>query len=165
LASVVKNFEDKHAILEEKNLSLSKDRDITECQLKELQEVINFKTEEHRSVLELHELHVTSLQNQISTQTSQIEILQNSIKEISRKNTSLDNSLSDLNAEIVSVNMALNKSEELCQSLHAQRSALICQKDDLSAQVALLLLNCMKFYSNCYLCMHPSVNIHFFTRV
>jgi chromosome segregation ATPase len=165
LTAVIKNFEDKCAILEEKHLSLSKDRDTTECQLKELQEFLKFKTEEHMSVLELHELHVTSLQSQISAQTSQIETLQNSIKEVSRKNTSLDRSLSDLNAEIVSLNMVLKESQELCQSLHAQRSSLICQKDDLSAQVALLLLDCMKFSSNCYLLMHPSLTfIFFFTR-
>lgn len=139
MTAIIKNFEDKHAILEEKHLSLSKDRDTTENQLKRLQELLNCKTDEHRSALESHELHATALQDQISIHTSQIETLQNSIEEISRKNTFLDGSLSDLNAEVESLNVALMESQESCQSLLAQRSALICQKDDLSSQVALFL--------------------------
>lgn len=136
MTAIIKNFEDKHAVLEQTHLSLSKDRDTTECQLKELQELLNFKNKEHMSALELHEMHATALQNQITTHASQIETLQNTIKEISRTNYSLESSISDLNAEIEGLNVGLKESQELCQSLHAQRSALICQKDDLSAQVA-----------------------------
>ncbi|KAJ4820494.1 Kinase interacting (KIP1-like) family protein [Rhynchospora pubera] len=135
LTELLKNFEDKHAVLEQKHLSLSKDRDTTECQLKEFQELLNCRAEEHRSALQSHELHVATLQDQIFTHTSQIETLQNTIKEISRKNSSLNSSLCDLNSEIDGLNVALNESQEMCQSLLTERSALRCQKDDLSAQV------------------------------
>ncbi|KAJ1687346.1 hypothetical protein LUZ63_018736 [Rhynchospora breviuscula] len=135
LTELLKNFEDKHAVLEQKHLSLSKDRDTMECQLKEFQELLNCKAEEHRGALQSHELHVATLQDQIFTHTSQIETLQNTIKEISRKNSSLNSSLCDLNSEIDGLNVALNESQQMCQSLLAERSALRCQKDDLSAQV------------------------------
>ncbi|XP_072992653.1 protein NETWORKED 1D-like [Typha latifolia] len=65
ITSILKDLESRHVELEEKHSCLSWEKDLTQNQAKELQDLLHLKNEEHATVLQLHEMKLLSLENQI----------------------------------------------------------------------------------------------------
>ncbi|XP_072999913.1 protein NETWORKED 1A-like [Typha latifolia] len=134
---VLKNLESRRAELEEENSSLSREKDLTHNQVKELQDVLNSSNQEHGFILRSHEMKIMALENQLHFLQEENHIKEEELKEEQLKNMSalisifvLEKSLSDM----IDKNLILYKE---CQG-HMETSQL---SNDLVLQLNKEVLN------------------------
>jgi hypothetical protein len=139
---VLKNLEEEHSNLEMNHSCLSKERDLMQNHVQELELLLNSKIEDHASAIKSYEMHTMDLKTQISKHISekkdlisQIKTLDHTIKATSSKNCELEKSLSDVHAEVEDMKKNLKECEESCKFLINQKSALILEKNNLLSQV------------------------------
>ncbi|OAY76080.1 Protein NETWORKED 1D [Ananas comosus] len=129
---LLQNMESRHAELEDKHSSLSREKDLTHNHVKELQDLLDVKNKEHETVIESREIKLVALENQIHSLEEKNQSTQEKLEEEQLKNMGASMNILVLERNLVDV-------KENNSTLLAE-----CQKYLVSSQLAEKLVSQFK---------------------